>query len=45
MGLGVKMYCDRCGRNIDTDMWMLETFMFCSDCYIKGKIELGVDRK
>jgi len=38
------MNCDRCGKNIDTDMWMLETFMLCGDCYEKAKKELEVDK-
>lgn len=34
------MDCDRCGVNIDTDMWMLEVFMLCGVCYPKAKKEL-----
>ena len=34
------MNCDRCGENIDVDMWMLEMFMLCSGCYKKAKLEL-----
>jgi len=35
------MNCDRCGKNIDVDMWESKTFMLCSDCYKKAKKELG----
>lgn len=34
------MNCDRCGKNIDTDMWMPGVFMLCGACYPKAKLEL-----